>query len=144
MFSSRFVMREDSPYTFSYFSHAGAVVAFSAYLIECVLFAGISAIRECRTFFFCIFMPFLVHLSRRLKCTIVIMLCPSSVRRSSSVVVNFSHIQLTSKTVEQNSMKLERKQDLNVLYQVCVFQADRKNKIAALASDWRRHFGLLL
>ena len=36
------------------------------------------------------------------------------------------------------------KQDLNVLYQVCVFQADRKNKMAALASDWLRHFRLLL
>ena len=34
----------------------------------------------------------LVHLSRRLKCTIVIMRCPSSVR--PSVVVNFSHFRL--------------------------------------------------
>ena len=33
---------------------------------------------------------------------------------------------------------------LNVLYQVCVFRADRKNKMAALASDWLRHFRLLL
>ena len=35
-------------------------------------------------------------------------------------------------------------QDLNVLYQVCVFRADRENKMAALASDWLRHFRLLL
>ena len=35
-------------------------------------------------------------------------------------------------------MKLDRKQDLNVLYQVCVFRADRKIKMAALASDWLR------
>ena len=35
-------------------------------------------------------------------------------------------------------------QDLNVLYQVCVFRADRKNKMAAQASDWLRHFRLLL
>ena len=41
-------------------------------------------------------------------------------------------------------MKLDRKQDLNVLYQVCVFWADRKNKMAALASDWLKHFRLLL
>ena len=41
-------------------------------------------------------------------------------------------------------MKLDRKQDLNVLYQVCVLRADRKNKMAALASDWLRHFWLLL
>ena len=183
---------------------------------------------------------FLVHLSRRLKCTIVIMCCPSSVRRPS-VVVNFSHFRLllwnhcsefdetlqegrsqrplpslcfsgqsekqdgrpglwlaetfstsplkplngiqwnligskistsstkfvffgpigktrwppwpligwdifdfSSETNEQNSTKLDRKQDLNVLYQVCVFRADRKNKMAALASDWLRHFRLLL
>ena len=32
---------------------------------------------------------------------------------------------------EWNSTNLDRKQDLNVLYQVCVFQADRKNKMAA-------------
>ena len=182
--------------------------------------------------------PFLVHLSRRLKCTIVITRCPS-VRPSS--VVNFSHFQLllwnrwtefnetwqearsqrplpslcfsgrsekqddrpglwlaetfstsplkrlngiqrnltgskistsstkfvffgpigktrwppwpligwdifdfSSETAERNSTKLDRKQDLNVLYQVCVFRADRKNKMAALASDWLRHFRLLL
>ena len=177
---------------------------------------------------------FLVHLSRRLKCTIVITRCPSSVRPS---VVNFPHFRLllwnrwrefnqtsqearyqrplpslcfsgrsdkqdgrpglwlaetfltsplkplkgiqrnligskistsstrfvffgsigktrwppwpligwdifnfSSETAEGNSTKLDRKQDLNILYQVCVFQADRKNKMAALASDWLRHF----
>ena len=41
-------------------------------------------------------------------------------------------------------MKLDRKQDLKVLYQVCVFRADWKNKMATLASDWLRHFRLLL
>ena len=50
----------------------------------------------------------------------------------------------SSETAEWNSMKLDRKQDLNVLNQVCVFRADRKNKMAALASDWLRHFRLLL
>ena len=49
-----------------------------------------------------------------------------------------------SETAERNSMKLYRKQDLNVLFQVCVFRADRKNKMAALASDWLRHVRLLL
>ena len=49
-----------------------------------------------------------------------------------------------SKTTEWNSTKLERKQDLNVLYQVCVFRADRKNKLDALAVDWLTHFRLLL
>ena len=44
-------------------------------------------------------------------------------------------------------MKLDRKQDLNVLYQGFVFRADRKNKmpaLAALAFDCPRHFRLLL
>ena len=82
--------------------------------------------------------PFLVHLSRRLKCTIVITRCPSSVCPSLTF-----HISDFSEKAERNSTKLDRKQDLNVLYQVCVFWADRKNKMAALASDWLRHFRLL-
>ena len=50
----------------------------------------------------------------------------------------------SSKTAEQNSTTFDRKQDRNALYQVCVFRADRKNKMATLASDWLRHFWLLL
>ena len=98
----------------------------------------------CRIRFFLndLFSLFLVHLSRRLKCTIVIMRCPSSVRRPS--LLTFHIFDFSSETAERNSMKLDRKQDLNVLYQVCVFRADRKNKMAALASDWLRHFRLLL
>ena len=64
-----------------------------------------------------------------------------SVRRPS---VNFHIFDFSSETAEQNSTKLDRKQDPNALYQVCVFRADRKNKMAALASDWLRHFQLLL
>ena len=141
-------------------------------------------------------LQFLVHLSRRLKCTIVITRCLSSVVRPSvrpSWVVNFftfstsplkplNGIQrnligskistssskfvffgpigktrwppwpligwdifdFSSETAEWNSTKIDRKQDFNVLYQVCVFRADRKKKMAALASDWLRHFRLLL
>ena len=48
------------------------------------------------------------------------------------------------KPLNGNSTKLDWKQDLNILYQVCVFRANRKNKMAALASDWLRHFWLLL
>ena len=48
----------------------------------------------------------------------------SAVRLSS---LTFHIFNFSSKTAEQNSMKLDRKQDLNVLYQVCVFLADRKN-----------------
>ena len=61
---------------------------------------------------------------------------PSSVRPS----LTFHIFDFSSETAEQNSTKLDRKQDLNVLYQVCVFRVDRKNKMAALASDWLRHF----
>ena len=39
-------------------------------------------------------------------------------------IVNFHIFDFTSETVEQNSMKFYMKQDLNILYQVCVFQAD--------------------
>ena len=79
---------------------------------------------------------FLVHLSRRLKCTIVIMRRPSS--------LTFHIFDFSSETAKQNSTKLDRKQDRNFLYQVCVFRADRKNKMAALASDWLRHFQFFL
>ena len=72
------------------------------------------------------------------KCTIVITL----VRRPSSLT--FHIFDFFSETAERNSTKLDRKQDVNVLYKVRVFRTDRKNKMAALASDWLRHFRLLL
>ena len=81
---------------------------------------------------------FLVHLSQRLKCTIVLTHCPSVVRSSLTF-----HVFDFSKTAEPNSTNLDRKQYLNVLHQVCVFRADQKNRMAALASDWLRHFWLL-
>ena len=59
-------------------------------------------------------------------------------------LIGWDIFDFSSETAERNSTKLDRKQDLNVLYQVCVFRADRKNKMAALASDWLRHFQLLL
>ena len=45
-----------------------------------------------------------------------------------------------SETAKWNSTELDRNQDLKALYQVCVFRAHRKNKMAAVASDWLRHF----
>ena len=63
---------------------------------------------------------------------------------SAPSVVNFHIFDFSSETAEWNSTKLDRKQDLNALYQVCVFWADWKNKMATLASDWLRHFRLLL
>ena len=59
-------------------------------------------------------------------------------------LIGWDIFDISSETAERNSTKLDRKQDLNVFYQVCVFRADRKNKMAALASDWLRHFRLLL
>ena len=45
-----------------------------------------------------------------------------------------------SETAEWILTKLDRKQVLNVLYQVCVFRADLSSKMAALASDWLKYF----
>ena len=65
-------------------------------------------------------------------------------RRLPWPLIGWDIFDFSSVTADRNSTKLDRKQDLNVLYQVCVFLADRKNKMAALASDWLRHFQLLL
>ena len=59
-------------------------------------------------------------------------------------LIGWDIFDFSSETAERNSTKLDTKQDLNALYQVCVFRADQKNKMAALASDWLRHFLLLL
>ena len=56
--------------------------------------------------------------------------------------IGWDIFDFSSATDEQNSTKHERKQDLNILYQVCVFQAYRKNKMAA--PDWLGHFQLFL
>ena len=55
-------------------------------------------------------------------------------------LIGWDIFNFSSETAEWNSKKLDRKQDLNVLYKVCVFWADRKNKMAALYSDSLRHF----
>ena len=49
-----------------------------------------------------------------------------------------------SSTADINQRNLTGKQDLNVLYQVWVFRANKKTKMATLASDLLRHFQLLL
>ena len=59
-------------------------------------------------------------------------------------LIGWDIFDFSSETAERNSTKLDREQDLNVLYKVCVFRADRKNNMAALASDLLRHFWLLL
>ena len=59
-------------------------------------------------------------------------------------LIGWDIFDFSSETAERNRTKLDRKQDLNVLYQVCVFRADRKNKMAALAPDWLKHFRLHL
>ena len=59
-------------------------------------------------------------------------------------LIGWDIFDFSSETAERNSTKLDRKLDLNVLYQVRVFLADRKNKMAALVSDWLRHFLFLL
>ena len=59
-------------------------------------------------------------------------------------LIGWEIFDFSDETAERNSKKLDRKQDLKVLYQVCVFRADQKNKMAAPASDWLRHFRFLL
>ena len=49
----------------------------------------------------------------------------------------------SSETAERNSTKLNRKQDLNVLYRLCVFRAVQVNKVDASTSDWLKFFWLL-
>ena len=65
-----------------------------------------------------------MHLSRRLRCTIVITRCPSSrpsICLSVRPSLTFHIFDFSSETTEQNSTKLDRKQELNILNQVCVF-----------------------
>ena len=71
-------------------------------------------------------------------------------RNAATIVTNFSapepkvqvhyncehtsltfHIFYFSEIIEQNSMKLDRKQDVNVLYQVCVFRANQKPRLSS-------------
>ena len=59
-------------------------------------------------------------------------------------LIGWDIFDFSSETAKRNSTKLDRKQALKVLYQVCVFRAFRKNKIAALPSNSLRHFRLLL
>ena len=80
---------------------------------------------------------FLVHLSLRLKCTIVVTRCPSS-------VVNFSHVRLLLWTAERKFNKTWQEARSQRPLQLLCFRTDRKNKMAALASDWLKYFQLLL
>ena len=59
-------------------------------------------------------------------------------------LIGWDIFYFSSETAERNTTALDRKQDFNALYQFCVFRAYRKNKMATLASDWLRHFRLLL
>ena len=63
-------------------------------------------------------------------------------RWSPLPLIGWDIVDFSSKTTEGNSTKLDREQYLNVLYQVCVFRADRKNQMAAQASYWLKHFRL--
>ena len=58
--------------------------------------------------------------------------------------LTFHIFDFSCESAERNWTKLYRKLGLNVFYQVCVFRTDRKNKMAALASYWLKHFPLTL
>ena len=59
-------------------------------------------------------------------------------------LIGWDIFDFSSETAERNLTKLDRKQDLNALYQVWIFQVDWKNKMAAPAYDLLRHFQLFL
>ena len=59
-------------------------------------------------------------------------------------LIGWDIFYFSSETAERNSTKLDRKHYLNVLYQVYVFPANQKNKMATMASDWLRHFRRVL
>ena len=48
-----------------------------------------------------------------------------------SLWLAYNIIDFSSETAGRNSTKLDRKQDLIVLFQVCDFRVDEKNKMAA-------------
>ena len=58
-------------------------------------------------------------------------------------LIGWDIFEFLCETAERNSTKRDRKQDFNVLYQVCVFWADRKTKIGTPNSDWLWNFWLL-
>ena len=59
-------------------------------------------------------------------------------------LIGWDIFDISPETAERNSTKLDGTLDRNVLYQVCVFRIDRKNKMAILVSNLLRHFRLLL
>ena len=65
-------------------------------------------------------------------------------RWSTRLLTGWDIFNFSSETAEQNLTKLDRKQDLNDLYQVCVFLVDRKTRWPVPASDWPRHFRIII
>ena len=70
-----------------------------------------------------IYLYVFVHLVESLNCTIVITRRLSSIHPS---VVNYSIFDFSSVTAEHNCPTPDRKQELNVLYQVCVLGRSEK------------------
>ena len=64
--------------------------------------------------------------------------------KMTALVSDYGIVDFSNENALCNSTKLDGKHDLNILYQVYVFHANRKNKMAALTSEWLRHFWLLL
>ena len=50
-------------------------------------------------------------------------------------LIDWDIFDFFSETAERNSIKLDRKQDLHILYQLCDFQVYRKTKMAALSDS---------
>ena len=65
------------------------------------------------------------------------------IRWPSWPLIGWDIFDFSSESAEWNLTSLYREQELNVLYQVCVYRADQKTNMTTLASDWLRHFRLL-
>ena len=53
-------------------------------------------------------------------------------------LIGWDFFYFSTESAERPATKLDRKKDLKVLYQVCIFWADRKNKMATLANLSKR------
>ena len=76
--------------------------------------------------------------------SIVVGICRIHLIHNLCTIIATNAVFDFSSETERNSTKVDRKQDLNVFYQVCLFRSIGKNKMAVPASDWLRYFRLLL
>ena len=65
-------------------------------------------------------------------------------KMATRTLIGWDIFDFSSETTEWNSTILDRKQDLKILYQVCVFLGRSEKQDGHPTSDWLRFFRLLL